>query len=187
MLQNMNYGEELLVRLKRGDAAAYDLLYELFWNKLYQHTLIRIRNPEAAKDIVQNVFINLWERRETLKIDTTLEQFLFGAVKLQILNFFRSEKADEKVLDYTLKKLEGAIAPFNELSEYLEMERLIDAELKKLPDNMRHAYLLKNEHHTTREIAKKLNLAEQTVSNHISEAMRRIRTSVRNQFIERSV
>ncbi|SMC62994.1 RNA polymerase sigma factor [Pedobacter nyackensis] len=187
MLQNMNYGVELMVRLKRGDAAAYDVLYELFWDKLYSHTLIRIRNTEAAKDIVQNVFINLWERRETIEINTTLEQFLFGAVKLQVLNFFRSEKADEKVLDYTLKKMEGALAPFNELSEYLEMERLIDAELKKLPDNMRHAYLLKNERHTTKEIAAKLNLAEQTVSNHISEAMRRIRTSVRNEFIERSV
>ncbi len=182
MLQNINYDEQLIGKLKNGDTVAYEHLYDLFWQKLYKHVLIRIRDEEASKDIVQTIFINLWERRDKISVETTLEQFLFGAAKLQVLNYFRSEKADEKLLSHTLQKLKDVSTPFNELDAYLEMEKLIDVEVNKLPDNMRNAYLLK-QGHSTKQIAEKLNLAEQTVSNHISEATRRIRLRLKEKLI----
>ncbi|TDQ11285.1 RNA polymerase sigma factor [Pedobacter metabolipauper] len=187
MLINGRNDEELVQHLKDGDAAAYDLLYEKYWKKLYIQAVNRIKDEEAAKDIIQSVFINLWERRENINISSSLEQFLSGAVKLQVLNFFRTEKAEGKLMDHTLQKLEAASVSIHELSDYLDLEHLIDAEVKKLPENMRHAYLLRHELLSTSEIAQKLNLAEQTVSNHISEAMRRIRMRVKDKFPERSI
>lgn len=179
--------EEIVRQLKLGDTAAYDLLYERYWKKLYVHVLTRIKDEEAAKDIVQNVFINIWERKETIIVNTTLEQFLMGAAKFQVLNYFRSEKIEERVFDYTLRKFEDASVSINELSDYLDLEKLIEVEIKGFPEKMRHAYLLKHAHHSTSEIAEKLNLAEQTVSNHICEAMRRIRKRLSEKFPERLI
>jgi RNA polymerase sigma-70 factor (ECF subfamily) len=187
MLQVERKEEEIVRQLKLGDPEAYDLLYELYWKKLFVHVLNRIKNEEAAKDIIQNVFINIWERKETITINTTIEQFLMGAVKFQVLDYFRSEKIEERVFDHTLKKFEDASVSINELSGYLDLEKLIEVEIKSLPEKMRHAYLLKHAHHSTSEIAEKLNLAEQTVSNHISEAMRRIRKRLSEKFPERLI
>jgi len=187
MLVGGTNDEEIVRLLKLGDTAAYDLLYERYWKKLYVHVSNRIRDEEASKDIVQNVFINIWERKETLVIHTSLEQFLMGSAKFQVLNYFRSEKADGQVLDYTLRKFDEASVSIHELSDYLDLEKLIEVEIEQLPEKMRHAYLLKHAHHSTSEIAEKLNLAEQTVSNHISEAMRRIRKRLGEKFPERLI
>lgn len=187
MLLGGTNDEEIVRLLKLGDTSAYDLLYERYWKKLYVHVSNRIRDEEASKDIVQNVFINIWERKETLVIHTSLEQFLMGSAKFQVLNYFRSEKAEGQVLDYTLRKFDEASVSIHELSDYLDLEKLIEVEIEQLPEKMRHAYLLKHAHHSTSEIAEKLNLAEQTVSNHISEAMRRIRKRLGEKFPERLI
>lgn len=187
MLLGGTNDEEIVRLLKLGDTAAYDLLYERYWKKLYVHVSNRIRDEAASKDIVQNVFINIWERKETLVIHTSLEQFLMGSAKFQVLNYFRSEKAEGQVLDYTLRKFDEASVSIHELSDYLDLEKLIEVEIEQLPEKMRHAYLLKHAHHSTSEIAEKLNLAEQTVSNHISEAMRRIRKRLGEKFPERLI
>jgi len=134
MLQVGRKDEEIVRQLKLGDTAAYDLLYEMYWKKLYVHILTRIKDEEAAKDIVQNVFINIWERKETIIINTSLEQFLMGAAKFQVLNYFRSEKIEERVFDHTLRKFEDASVSINELSDYLDLEKLIEVEIKGFPE-----------------------------------------------------
>lgn len=187
MLQGSGNNEELVRQLKLGNEVAYDLLYEQYWKKLYIHVLSRVKDEDAAKDIVQNVFISIWERKDTLEISTSLEQFLFGAVKLKVLNYFRIEKIEERVMEYTLQKLERATVSIHEMSDYLALEKLIEIEIEELPEKMRHAYLMRHAHLSTAEIAKKLNLAEQTVSNHISEAMRRLRKKLGDKFPERLI
>ena len=181
MLETDTRKEELVERLKQGDEAAYDLLYDLYWKKLYLQALSRTKSEEAAKDIIQTVFINIWERREALVIHTTIEQFLMGAVKLQVLNYFRTEKVEAKVLEHSLQKMNEFVF-MDELSGYYELEKLIEIEVKELPEKMRKAYLLRHAHHSIAEIAQQLNLAEQTVSNHLSEAMRRIRKGLRDKI-----
>ncbi|MNY24513.1 RNA polymerase sigma factor [compost metagenome] len=187
MLQGRGNNEELVRQLKLGNEVAYDLLYEQYWKKLYIHVLSRVKDEDAAKDIVQNVFISIWERKDSFQIHTSLDQFLFGAVKMKVLNYFRTEKMEERVMEYTLQKLERATVSIHELSDYYDLEKLIETEIKELPENMRNAYLMRNAHLSTSEIAEKLNLAEQTVSNHVSEAMRRLRKKLGDKFPERMI
>jgi RNA polymerase sigma-70 factor (family 1) len=177
----------LVEQLKLGDSAAYNQLYEQYWKKLYLHALSRTKEEESAKDVVQSVFIDIWERRATLHINTSLEQFLMGAVKLKVLNYFRSVKVTEKIMEETLRNFNQPATTINHLNDYILLERMIELELKELPENMRKAYLLKHDHFSTSEIAEKLNLAEQTVSNHISEAMRRIRKKLSDKFPEHQI
>lgn len=174
---------ELLSSLQLGDSKAYSLLYELYWERLYTQAFKRVQDEDAAKDLVQNVFINIWQRRETLQLTSELSHFLHAAVKFQVFSYFRSAKVKEKVMDLAVSRFE-ATASMDELEGYFELEKLIAQEVALLPDKMKEAYLLKAAKHSTSEIAEKLNLKEQTVSNHLSEALRRIRMKLGNKYPE---
>ncbi|HEY0176283.1 MAG TPA: sigma-70 family RNA polymerase sigma factor [Pedobacter sp.] len=174
---------ELLSRLRLGDANAYSLLYDRYWESLYIQAYKRVNDEEASKDIVQNVLINIWQRHETLHISSELEHYLNAAVKFQVFSYFRTEKVKDKVMDQALLRFED-ISTINDLEGYYELERLIAGEIELLPDKMKEAYLLKAEKHSISEIALRLNLKEQTVSNHLSEALRRIRIKLGSKYPE---
>ncbi|WP_316751124.1 RNA polymerase sigma factor [Pedobacter gandavensis] len=173
----------LINALQNGDQAAYSTLYEKFWRSLYIHAYKRVKDEEAAKDIVQTVFINIWQRRETIAIHKDIAQYLNGAVRFQVFNYFRSEKVKDKVLENTIQRFEE-MTSINDLDGYFELEKLIAGEVALLPDKMKEAYLLKASQLSTAEIAQKLNLKEQTVSNHLSEALRRIRVKLGAKYPE---
>lgn len=173
----------LISRLRLGDHVAYATLYEKFWRSLYIHAYKRVKDEEAAKDIIQTVFIYLWQRRETITINTEIAHYLNGAVRYQVFNHFRSEKLKGKVLESVVQRFEEMTA-INDLDGYFELEKLIATEVALLPEKMKEAYLLKAAQHSTAEIATKLNLKEQTVSNHLSEALRRIRIKLGAKYPE---
>ena len=174
---------ELLSRLQLGDSKAYSLLYEQYWERLYIQAIKRVQDEDAAKDLVQNVFINIWQRRETLQLASELSHFLHAAVKFQVFSYFRSAKVKDKVMEQAISRFEDNTS-INDLEGYFELEKLIAREVALLPDKMKEAYLLKAAKHSTAEIAEKLNLKEQTVSNHLSEALRRIRIKLGNKYPE---
>lgn len=183
MLQTGINETQLLSRLQLGDSKAYSLLYDHYWERLYIQAFKRVQDEDAAKDLVQNVFINIWQRRETLEIGTELSYYLHSAIKFQVFSYFRSAKVKEKVMDQTLARFDLS-ASIDDLEGYFELEKLIAQEIELLPDKMKEAYLLKAARHSTSEIAQKLNLKEQTVSNHLSEALRRIRAKLSAKYPE---
>lgn len=183
MLQTGINETQLLSRLQLGDSKAYSILYDNYWERLYVQAFKRVLDEDAAKDIVQNVFINIWQRRETLEINSEFSHYLHAAVKFQVFSYFRSAKVKEKVMDQTLSRFEQT-ASIDDLEGYFELEKLIALEIELLPDKMKEAYLLKAAKHSTSEIAEKLNLKEQTVSNHLSEALRRIRLKLSSKYPE---
>lgn len=173
----------LLNRLRLGDPKAYSILYDNYWEQLYIQAYKRVQDEDAAKDIVQSIFIAIWQRRETLEISSELSHYLNSAVKFQVFSYFRSARAKEKVIDQSISRLEQH-SSIDDLKGYFELEKLIALEIELLPDKMKEAYLLKAAQHSTSEIAAKLNLKEQTVSNHLSEALRRIRLKLGAQYPE---
>ena len=174
---------ELISRLYTGDHAAFSALYEKFWRLLYIQAYQRVKDEEAAKDIIQTVFIDIWQRRETIKINSEIGHYLAGAVRYQVFSYFRSEKVKEKLMEDTIHRFEE-LTSIDDLDGYFELEKLIAGEVELLPAQMKAAYLLKAAQHSTAEIAQQLNLKEQTVSNHLSEALRRIRTKLGTKYPE---
>lgn len=174
---------ELVRNLQSGDPNAYSLLYDYYWENLYVQAFKRVRDEDVAKDMVQNVFINIWQRHQTLDITSELDHYLNAAVKFQVFNYFRSEKVKDQLMDQTLQRFQTT-ATIDDLEGYFQLEKLIAKEIDLLPDKMKEAYLLKAAKHSTAEIAKQLNLKEQTVSNHLSEALRRIRIKLGSRYPE---
>ncbi|MEN0053097.1 MAG: sigma-70 family RNA polymerase sigma factor [Mucilaginibacter sp.] len=179
--------EDLVVLLKQGKPHAYDRLYQLYWKELYLTAYNRIGEEEIAKDLVQNLLIDVWKRRDTLNIKEDLERFLFGALKLQVLNYYRSESIKQKVLDKALDRMRDLFSSMDELSSYHDMEKVIANEVLEMPHNMQQSFLLRSDNHSVKEIAGNLNLAEQTVSNNITEALKRLRKRLVTEYPDRHI
>ena len=83
--QIYNSDDEILICLARDEVAAFDYLYEKFFSKLYATAYKRLKNRTLTEEVVQELFISIWERRKELKINTTINAYLFSAIKYLII------------------------------------------------------------------------------------------------------
>jgi RNA polymerase sigma factor (sigma-70 family) len=174
----------LLEMLKLDDTSAFDIIYNTYWRSLFIAANDRVCDEEVAKDIVQNLLIELWQKRADLQINTTLKQFLFGAVKLKVLQHFRSEGIKQSAIEKALLRMDS-LSGAGDLSTYINLEKIVSEEVEVMPANMKKSFLLKSDNYSVKEIAESLNLAEQTVSNNLTEALKRLKRRLKVEYPER--
>jgi RNA polymerase sigma-70 factor (family 1) len=162
---------ELLKLLRLGDGAAYTEIYDRYIFVMLNHAYNKARSREDAKDIVQEVFATLWAKRDTLSID-----YLAGYLFRSIRNIFLNQVAHQTVQDKFLASMEKFTAS-REVPDHLVRERqllaIIERETAALPPKMREVFeLSRKEYLTHKEIAEKLDISGQTVSKHITNALK---------------
>lgn len=178
---------ELLLQIKENDHIAFDILFDRYWERLYRAALARVGDDSIAQDIVQELFIKLWERRHKLDIQLTLESYLLSAVKFSVISHFRSKKVNEVRLDDALQRVHLLEASINENAGYFALEKTLEEALSKMPDMLQKVYELRTANKPVKEIAGELGVAEQTVKNYISEVLRRLRIAIIKQHPEKQV
>ncbi|RQO75643.1 hypothetical protein DBR43_09915 [Pedobacter sp. KBW06] len=167
---------QLLLRLKTGDVDAYELLYHRYKGLLYLHAYKRLQSREEVKDMIHEVFLDFWEKREVLEITNNLSAYLYQSVRYKIINHFNKAKLAQQYLD----SLTTFSAAYSSTTDYMMRENmlkgLIEKEIERLPAKMRHVFeLSRNEGLTHKQIACMLNLSEQSVRSHIKNALRILR------------
>jgi RNA polymerase sigma-70 factor (family 1) len=171
--------DELLVLLKQDKLSAFKELYSRYWKKLYGAAYKRLKNKESAEEIVQEIFTNLWLKRYSLQITTTVGGYLYSTASNGIIDRYRKELVRTKykevfwtVHSETDNSTEDAIM-------LRELTYTIEAEVRQLPDKCRSVYeLSRNEHKTNKEIALQLGISEKTVENHLTKALKRLRVGL---------
>lgn len=179
--------KDLLIQLKAGNEKAFRELYEYYWEEALATASARLEDHDAAKDIVQEVFVNIWKLREKLNVSSGFASYLFGAIKLRVIGHFQSEKVKKRVLQKALEKMQENSIAVQDLSTYYEMEKLVSQTIDLFPETMRIAFLMRSDDRSIREIAAELGLAEQTVKNNISEGLKRLRIVLGGKYPEQSV
>jgi len=177
--------QELLSAMKENEHRALDALFDRYWQPLYRLARARLQDNDAAQDIVQELFIKLWQRRENLTIDGSLENYLQGAVRLSVISHFRSKKITTVQLDDALERLNMLESSIASMTDYLELEKTLEQTLELMPDMLRKVFELRSQHRSVKEIAGELGLADQTVKNYISEVLRRLRLAVAQKHPEK--
>ncbi|QEM13608.1 RNA polymerase sigma factor [Mucilaginibacter rubeus] len=178
---------ELLEMLRDDNITAFDVLFNRYWKSLFIAARTRLGDDEAAKDIVQNLLIDVWQKRGELQVNTSLEQFLFGAVKRKVLNHFRSEAIRQNAMENALSRINDIIYKEENLVSYFNLEKIVSEEVEDMPVNMKRAFLLRSDSYSVKEIAENLNLAEQTVSNNITEALKRLKRRLKVEYPDRYI
>jgi RNA polymerase sigma-70 factor (ECF subfamily) len=169
----------LVALTKQDHRGAFNEIYERYWLQLYTAARKRLNSADDAKDIVQDLFVSLWLKRQSLVINTRLSSYLFTAVKYRVINHI---EANMVKADY-LSSLDRAIAEYDNSTHDIiisrDLERHLDCGIEKLSPKMKVVFeLSRREHLSVNEIAGRLNLSEQTVKNQITKAMKILRLHV---------
>lgn len=164
--------KELLISLKQGNREAFAALYKQYWSQVYNFSRLYLTTREAAEEVVQEVFIKVWETRAFIRESDNFKGFLFIITRNLIFNqsrrYFNEDFYKVSVLSALEETydIEGEIDAKN-LREY------IDQLIEELPPQRRLVFnLSRKEYKSYKEIALQLNISEKTVERHINEAIR---------------
>jgi RNA polymerase sigma-70 factor (family 1) len=164
--------------MRLGDENAFECIFERHWKPLYAFVYKMITDSDQTKDILQNTFLEVWKRRETLFAADSLFPFLLTISKNEVISSFRKDKVRLVGDEILAANLQRAALPDDKLMA-AELQDAIDLELVKMPLNMRQCFhLSRYDNLSIREIAIELLLSEQTVKNNISEALKRLRQAL---------
>lgn len=160
---------------------AVEIAFDQYWELLFQHAYRKVQSEDMAKDLVQEVFIVMWENVEKLAADSAILPYLYGILRNKILIQYRK---DEVRLRYAVQHsgTEEKMSPSaHQLLLSKELQHIITDEVQKMPSKMQLIYRLKKEENCTiREIAEKLELSEQTVKNQLQNASGRLKLRLSN-------
>ncbi|WP_322518544.1 RNA polymerase sigma factor [Chitinophaga sancti] len=171
---------QLLGLIKTGNQQAFAALVHRYWEDLYTHIHARLKQEEDTKDVLQEIFITVWKKRDTILPDENgrLGSYLFAAARYCIIDHcsrpdtpvYNEEFFAETIPQHT------TISAL-EILETKEMEEQVNEALNRMPERICLPYRLSRyQQLSTREIALRLSLSEQTVKNNISITLRYLRT-----------
>jgi RNA polymerase sigma factor (sigma-70 family) len=170
---------ELLLLLKEENAAAFNALFSRFWDRLYHTALAKTGEPQAAFDIVQDIFVQVWLQRNSLDIKESLPQYLAGMVRNKIFNYYRTNRRKNEQLKQLTELIiatadteHQAVNPKEEREKDMAWEKAVD----NLPGRMKEIFILRSRYqYSFRNIAEVLNIKTQTAKNAFSRAQELLR------------
>ncbi len=174
---------ELILLIKQEEEQAFTEIYNRYWEKMASYAIRLTKSEEEAADIVQEIFVSLWNRRNILVIKSTLGAYLIRSTRNLCLRYI---ERNINTCDFLDKITEQAVDNSLNIEESISLKELqenIDLGIAKLPKKMREVYLLsRDEQLSYHEIAKKLNIAEGTVKKQVSNALKIIADSLNGKL-----
>lgn len=170
---------ELFSLVKHENVEAFEVMYKRYWPELIDAAYKRLQSRQKAEDIVQEIFISLYNKREILEVTVSLKAYLNKALKFKVLNEFRS--ADVRNTYVKTQFLSDLCKnDFAQEIEAKELNRKIDHLLAQLPTKCRQVFnLSRYENKSNKEIALELNISVSTVEKHIGKALKVLRNNLK--------
>lgn len=170
--------EDLLDALKEGNADAFNEMYQRHWADMFRSAYALLKDRDASMDMLQEVFIWLWQHRADIQIVSSLKAYLSSSVYYKAANYIRQGKI-RKAFFEELKRMHIEQTEEDQM-EAKELKSLIKQHANQLPEKCRQVYYLsRNERLSNKEIAKKMGISVKTVENQMTIALRRLRASLR--------
>jgi RNA polymerase sigma-70 factor (family 1) len=172
----------LQMRVARfGDQHAYKELFISFYSYLFHFALGVVKTKESAEEVVSDIFIKIWEKRETLEKITNLKVYLYVATRNLSFNYADKQKRDEtNSLDEFGVEFKSRYFDPEQLLITADMMAIIAREIDKLPPKCKIIFkLIKEDNLKYKEVAEILNLSVKTVENQLAIAVKKIGKSVK--------
>ncbi|HEY5371951.1 MAG TPA: RNA polymerase sigma-70 factor [Hanamia sp.] len=181
MLDCSRYDEKvLLAEIAIGDERAFRKLFDLYKERFYAVALKMTNSDEVAEDIVQDIFMNLWNKRKSLVNIDNPSSYFFTAVYRRVYHHYRKIALEKKLLQVSPPAKE-AVNTTDEMVLAHESENLIYKALEKLPPQQQLVFKLSKLEGLSREdVASQLQISPNTVKNHLATAIKFIRVYLRN-------
>lgn len=170
--------------LKTGDVRSFDVLFRKYSQRLYKFSMSYLKSEEEAREIVQDVFLYIWENREKLKPECSFNAYLFTIAYSRVKKFFLRKLRDTNARDeliYSLLKQENNLDRVVDFRSLLEKVEQI---ILQFTERRRQIFLKrKYEGWPVKQIAEEFGISPNTVENHLSSAMKKLREELRRNNI----
>ena len=166
--------DDIFIGLKRRDEAALSVLFDTYYEKLYLFAEKYIYDSDKAHDIVQDVFLKIWENAERLELTSSIQHYLFASVRNGCLNYLKSlQIEDRNNRKYAEAYIESQNVDMVDDEELLARVRQV---LDELPEKCREVCLLRFvEGYKYADIAARLDMNENTVKAQLHRGMERLK------------
>ena len=179
LLQNNAY---LIDCLKEGDEQAYAYLIDNYHHRLCVYANSLTKDSYQAEDIVQNIFVRIWEQRDRLKSDLSLKSYLYKMVYNEFIDQYRKQQSLLNLEKNYIEALHLIIAE-DEVETFEKAHQLIKNEIQNLPQKCREVFVMsKHEGLTNIEIAEHLDISIKTVEAQITKAFSLLRTALKDKL-----
>ena len=176
--------KELLQHVADGDEQAFNVLFNRYWDRLYNYLLKITKSHELAQEIASDVFLKLWTGRKILPAINHIDGFLYKVAYNKTMDFFRSAAKNIRFQELISRQIEhtppsGADYPILDKEATLILKEII----QELTPQRRLIFTLSRiEGLSHEEIAKRLNLSRQTVKNTMSDAIASVKRTLIKKF-----
>jgi len=171
---------ELINSLAEGDESAFQEIYRRYWYKLYSVAARKAELEEDAEEIVQDIFVDLWERRGQVQI-LELNKFLFTAVKYKILNHIRTKMIRQQYSQETVRTTAEEHSSTEEELALTDLREALASGIAQLPAKSGEIFRLNRlEGLPVKEIALRLQIPERTIEYHITQSLRVMRVHLKD-------
>ena len=167
-----------------NNTESFRQLYSRYYKALMLYAMKMTEDEETAEDLVQNVFLHLWENRDLFDSEDAVRNFLYLSVRHRAIDHARHVKVEDKYREYALGKDEASEAAWED-SEAFKSEiyrRLMDA-INELPPRQREIFLHYMEGKKNAEIAQAMHITEETIRVQRKRALKTLRKKVGDKYI----
>lgn len=173
---------ELVKKLQKGDVEAFDLLYEKYSVKLYSFGLKYLRSADETEELVQSVFLKIWENHKQLNKELSFKSYLFTIAYNDICKLFRKRNYMQKFITEAMHENSHTSSEMQEGIDYQSILNRVQQIIDILPDRQKEIFRKSRlEGKPSKEIAEEMKLSPGTVDNYISEALKFIRVRLRKE------
>lgn len=168
---------ELMGRMKSGDEMALKLIYKKYWNQLYTSAFNVLHDQQLTEDVIQDIFTNLWIKREIIEIKISLKSYLFASTRYEVYRQLRYNSVRVDLFENVSERMESPSVYGN--IEHRELLSQINSIVDNLSTKCKVVYKLSREEQLShKEIASQLDISTKTVENHLNKALRQLRISL---------
>ncbi|UXD70911.1 sigma-70 family RNA polymerase sigma factor [Sphingobacterium faecium] len=175
--------ESLLERLKLGDLEAFNMIYEQYWSLLINESYKRLHNMALCEEVVQDVFIDLWQQRAVRDIQN-LEAYLRTCMKFKVFEVYRKNRKTKSMLEENLSLMQQ-----HEISEYdqyaqKDLKSLIEDWIAHLPQKRKEIFKMRYlDELSTKEISEMTQSSQNTIQNHLGISIAKLRKLIIQHFL----
>ncbi|NOY96551.1 MAG: RNA polymerase sigma-70 factor [Chlorobi bacterium] len=174
MITNDN---KLLKKFKKGDHESFEKIFNLYSKSMFRFSLRYLGSKEAAEDVVQEVFLKIWNNRKEIKLGTSFKSYLFTITLNSIRKHFNKLSRSNELKHDILYDFSNNKPIFDDHPGYQELLDKLDDLIKQMPEKRKEAFVKKKiEGKSLKEISEELGISTKTVEYHITEAMKFLKT-----------
>ncbi len=172
--------KELYLKLKEGNEQAFQILFKKYYSAMCHFARQFLNDSELAEETVQDMFVKIWEKRESLNIETSVKHYFFRSVRNHCLNQIQHEKIKKQYAKVVLESANHEISPEQYFIE-VDLVKRIEASIEALPPKRKEIFRLSREQGMKyKDIAETLNISVKTVEAQMGLALKHLRDELKD-------